>query len=101
MANPILALFQKDGKIDPAKTALAIVVLLLAAWAFSKLFGKTAGYTVTRSNGKENLEIITTDNAIPNTPVSKVPLKALGVLAQNNRRRYLPGFDIEGADSPS
>ena len=99
MANPILEALQKNGKLDPMRVGIFILILVVSAWAFSRLFGRT-NYTVTKSMGKENLEIITTDNAIPNTPVSKVPLKALGVLAQNNHRRYLPGFDIEG-DAPN
>lgn len=100
MANPILELIQKDGKFDPKKIVILVVLLVILAWMFSKLFGKTnAGFSVMKK--QENLEIITTDNAIPNTPVSKIPLKALGVLAQNNRRKYLPGFDIEGEDSPN
>ena len=99
MPNPILSLLQSNGKLDLKKVAVVVVILVVCTWAFSRLFGKSS-YTVTQSD-RENLEIITTDNAIPNTPVSKVPLKALGVLAQNNRRRYLPGFDTEGVDSPN
>ena len=95
--NGFLAMFQKEGKPNYAAILLFVLLLAICGWAFSKLFGKT-NYTVT--NGREKLEIVTTNNAIPNTPVSKVPLKALGVLAQNNHRRYLPGFDVEG-DGPS
>lgn len=99
MANPIVAMFKDGGNWDMKKVLFFVVAIIVLSWAFSKLFGRN-NYTVTESN-KEKLEIITTDNAIPNTPVSKVPLKALGVLAQNNHRRYLPGFDLEGSDAPS
>lgn len=103
MANPILELIKSDGKFDPIKSAGLIVILIVLAWIFYRLFGKTELDTTSESYKKraEKLEIITTNNAIPSTPISKVPLKALGVLGQNNKRRYLPGFDLEGADAPA
>ena len=97
--NPFVAMFKEDGKWNPLLIIVFVIILVVLSWAFSKLFGKS-NYTVT-SKKKEGLEIITTDNAIPSTPVSKVPLAALGVLSQNNHRGILKGFDVEGNDSPS
>lgn len=101
MANPILELLKSDGKFDPIKSAGLIVILIVLAWVFYRLFGKTELDSESYKKRAEKLEIITTNNAIPSRPISKVPLKALGVLGQNNKRRYLPGFDLEGADAPS
>lgn len=101
MANPIIDILQTNGKFDPKKITLLVFLIVVSSWVFSKLFGKT-NYTVTKrrsSYGPENLEIVTTDNAIPSAPISKVPLKALGVLSQNNKRKYLAGFDVEGEDT--
>jgi hypothetical protein len=98
----MLKLFQgKGGKLNIVKIVITIVFIVGLAWLGAALFGgNTSNYAVVKKN-REKLEIITTDNSIPSTPVSKVPLKALGVLQRNNHRRSLPGFDIEGADMPN
>ena len=95
----MLKLFQgKDGKLNMVKIIVTLILVVGLAWLGAALFGgNTSNYAVVKKN-REKLEIIT---SIPSTPVSKVPLKALGVLQRNNHRRSLPGFDIEGADMPN
>jgi hypothetical protein len=95
-----------DNKWNYQAIFLFVVAWALIAWVFFRLTGKTQTVvTTTTSAGYrpswEGLEIVTTDNSLPSTPISKVPLNALGTLAQNNKRRYLPGFDMEGVDQPT
>lgn len=100
MSEGIVKLFKTDGKFSPIKIFGTLFVIALIAWIVFMVFGaanKKTPYTVTKKM-REKLEIITTDNSIPSVPVSKVPLKALGVLSRNNSRHSLKGFDIEGAD---
>ena len=91
----------KEGNLKIVKIVITIVFIVALAWLGAALFGgNTSNYRVVKKN-REKLEIVTTDNSIPSTPVSKVPLKALGVLQRNNHRRQLSGFDLEGADMPN
>ena len=107
MVNQIFQ--DKDGKISIVKVIGILVIIVLLSWLGAALFGgNTSNYAVVKKNryamvkkNREKLEIVTTDNSIPSTPISKVPLKALGVLGRNNRRSQLRGFDLEGSDMPN